>query len=613
MVKPLNEINTEFETARGSGDSLSTRVTQERYFESEEPVTPKFTLPHPDPVSFRYELPQPDPQAQRFKMPQPDPQAQRFAMPQADAPAQRFTMPQPDPILPEYGSPRFAPPDQRFAMPQPDPVLPKYDLPRPDQPIPQFTLPQPDPVLPKYEPPRTEQPIRRFTLPQPDPVLPQYEPSRLARPDQRFTLPQPDPPVQRFTQPDQVLPKYELPQPDPPAQRFTMPQPDPPAQRFTLPEPDPSAQRFTLPQPDPVYPKYELPQPDPPVWGYAPPQSDLLYRQPNPAYLPNQPSPPGRGYQPAPENAYPGQPITPQQQAYRDYIDSSVSAQSADMPYPAGQTAAPPRSAARPTEEQMPDADYTGRLRKAVMRSKHDPRAKKNPPSGTNPRQSAKSAGSKKNKKTGGDLEKTDNKRSTKSIIADVLFYSVLIVMVVSVILWVRSSSKPMYIGNFTMLDVLTESMQDTIPKGSLVIVERVDDPTTLKVGDDITFFVNQSTTYTHQIIQIWSDYNNTGKLGFQTKGTNNTRPDDFIVYPEMLAGRVIYHIPNLGMILSFLPGLIMNPQNLIWVSIVFLSVVVFSFSLRGLFSSYKNDKAKQNKPVKKRKGSVVLRKGYNT
>jgi signal peptidase len=106
---------------------------------------------------------------------------------------------------------------------------------------------------------------------------------------------------------------------------------------------------------------------------------------------------------------------------------------------------------------------------------------------------------------------------------------------------------------------VVTESMEDYILAGDLIIVEEVD-PTTLNIGDVITFFDpigNGTTTVTHRIIDIVND--ETG-LWFQTKGDNNNIPDREFVESSAVVGIYVFRIPyiaNIALFMQSVPGLI--------------------------------------------------------
>ena len=137
-------------------------------------------------------------------------------------------------------------------------------------------------------------------------------------------------------------------------------------------------------------------------------------------------------------------------------------------------------------------------------------------------------------------------KKYIKILAIVILLFTILIITAA----WIMPG--PVYIMGITTMNMFTESMQDTLPKDSIIFIKKVD-PKDLKIGDDITFFVNQQTTITHRIINIFDNYDNSGMICFQTKGTNNYASDDFIVYESNVVGRVVYHIPKVGGVLTAL------------------------------------------------------------
>ena len=147
-------------------------------------------------------------------------------------------------------------------------------------------------------------------------------------------------------------------------------------------------------------------------------------------------------------------------------------------------------------------------------------------------------------------------KWSAKSLILKTVITIVVTLFIFSILglILIRSSNSPFFIMGYAPIGILTSSMQDTIPKGSLIFVKHVD-PESLVVGDDITFFIGPNTTFTHRIIAIYPNYNGTGTIVFQTKGTNNLMPDDFMVYAENVVGRVVSHVPKLGALMNFILG----------------------------------------------------------
>ena len=113
-------------------------------------------------------------------------------------------------------------------------------------------------------------------------------------------------------------------------------------------------------------------------------------------------------------------------------------------------------------------------------------------------------------------------KSKVGAFIGNVLFYGVMLALVVGVfVLRSGSGGAPVSFAGYTAQIVLTSSMEEVIPKGSLVISKQVDS-STLQIGDDITYLVSQTTTITHRIIGITERYEDTGQRGFQTQGVMN-------------------------------------------------------------------------------------------
>ena len=133
-------------------------------------------------------------------------------------------------------------------------------------------------------------------------------------------------------------------------------------------------------------------------------------------------------------------------------------------------------------------------------------------------------------------------KRSTLAIISGILFYLAILMVVFAVL----TASK------YTFFTVLTTSMQDEIPKGSLILIHRTD-PQELKVGDNITFMRDWKTSVTHKIADIYEDYQSNGARGFRTKGVNNANHDREIVDEENIVGKVVFTLPAVGAAISYL------------------------------------------------------------
>ena len=141
-----------------------------------------------------------------------------------------------------------------------------------------------------------------------------------------------------------------------------------------------------------------------------------------------------------------------------------------------------------------------------------------------------------------------------RSSLTGLIFYILLIVAVVSMLLLRASdeNSAPRNFGGFSAMIVLTKSMQSEIPQDSLVITRQTDTGA-INVGDDITFFRNESTTVTHRVVAIFENYADTGKRGFRTKGVDNAAPDEDIVLADNIIGKVIFHSKLIGQFFRFI------------------------------------------------------------
>lgn len=174
----------------------------------------------------------------------------------------------------------------------------------------------------------------------------------------------------------------------------------------------------------------------------------------------------------------------------------------------------------------------------------------------------------------GGESEtKPEKKNKVLSVISSVLFYVVIVAMVLGAFL-MRSTSKgqPFMIAGFSAANVLTSSMEDVYPRGSLIITRQVD-AKDLQIGDDITFMVSEDSSITHRIIGITENYQGTGERAFRTQGTKNPDPDKEMVAAANVVGKVIFHSKALGDFANFVKE---NWPILIFVLIVIIALISF-------------------------------------
>lgn len=105
-------------------------------------------------------------------------------------------------------------------------------------------------------------------------------------------------------------------------------------------------------------------------------------------------------------------------------------------------------------------------------------------------------------------------------------------------------------IGDYTLFNITTGSMEPTLPIGTLVVGQIVD-PDVIKEGDIITYKgVTGSTVTTHRVQEVKQ-----GEEGveFVTKGDANSVIDPVIVKGDNLISRVFVDFKYIGSIITFL------------------------------------------------------------
>lgn len=147
-------------------------------------------------------------------------------------------------------------------------------------------------------------------------------------------------------------------------------------------------------------------------------------------------------------------------------------------------------------------------------------------------------------------------------IVLCVILIPILIMNVTMIIKSYTNDQEVPGIGKTVPFIVLTESMDPIIKAGDMIICSKIDDPSTLKKGDIISFFDpagNGVSVVTHRIIEdpvVTED----GKLQFITKGDNNNTNDTLPVSEDKVIAIYKFRIPGLGrlsMFMSTTPGLI--------------------------------------------------------
>lgn len=105
---------------------------------------------------------------------------------------------------------------------------------------------------------------------------------------------------------------------------------------------------------------------------------------------------------------------------------------------------------------------------------------------------------------------------------------------------------------------VISGSMEPVYPTGSLLYVKPVK-AEELKVGDTITFMLDEKTVATHRIIEVIPDEEEPGVIRFRTKGDANDTPDGTPVHCQNVIGKPLFAIPYLG----YFAHVVQNPPGL--------------------------------------------------
>lgn len=134
----------------------------------------------------------------------------------------------------------------------------------------------------------------------------------------------------------------------------------------------------------------------------------------------------------------------------------------------------------------------------------------------------------------------------------------------------------------YSLLRVLTGSMEPTIPTDSLLIVKSVEG-VQLKEGDIISFYsedpVLQGGVNTHRIVQVIEE---NGEVSYQTKGDANSLADRYRVKPEKVVGVMVTSSLLLGKAI----GLITNPIIFFPIIIIPLVIIVMKNIIQSVITA---------------------------
>ena len=154
------------------------------------------------------------------------------------------------------------------------------------------------------------------------------------------------------------------------------------------------------------------------------------------------------------------------------------------------------------------------------------------------------------------DKKEVKKEKSSRSTVADIAFLIVailVIVLIVNVFIAKINNQVFFFFNKYSMLWVKTNSMEDTIPADSFILVEKIDGED-VQVGDIITFYSEDPTIKgmlnTHKVIGINEDGT------FITKGEHNQVKDEYGVPKENVVAKYVSNLSVLTFIgRSFMAG----------------------------------------------------------
>ena len=146
---------------------------------------------------------------------------------------------------------------------------------------------------------------------------------------------------------------------------------------------------------------------------------------------------------------------------------------------------------------------------------------------------------------------------------------------------------------------VLSGSMEPTYHVGSVIYVKEVD-PSTLEVGDAISFLISEKTVATHRIIEVLPDESDPNVIRFRTKGDNNDIEDTNPVHSNNVLGKVVGTIPLLGYVSNF----VQNPPGT-YIALAAMAILILAVFVPDIIGNARKLQAEEEEKQKQEESSV--------
>ncbi len=169
-----------------------------------------------------------------------------------------------------------------------------------------------------------------------------------------------------------------------------------------------------------------------------------------------------------------------------------------------------------------------------------------------------------------------------------VSFFSAIIFIVCLLLLAVviitpkgENGSKVVSVAGYSIMSVLTGSMEPNYNVGDIVIIKKTD-ADELKVKDVITFYSSdpdyEGMIVTHRIIDIIDE---SGHLEFETKGDNNQIADIENVSEKDVIGKVQGRIPYVGKAATFMQ----TNRTAFFLIVILPMLVIMAFEVKDIIT----------------------------
>ncbi|MCG1021657.1 signal peptidase I SipW [Sutcliffiella horikoshii] len=144
------------------------------------------------------------------------------------------------------------------------------------------------------------------------------------------------------------------------------------------------------------------------------------------------------------------------------------------------------------------------------------------------------------------------NSKKVVKVIGNVSYWLFMITTLICVVIVIagRASGGEPNIFGYQIKTVLSGSMEPTFQTGSVIAVQKLENPTDLTVGDVITFQESRDVLVTHRIIDV--NTSNEGVL-YKTKGDNNNFEDtNPVLSQNVVAVYSGFTLPKFGYFLNY-------------------------------------------------------------